>query len=261
MKTLIIAMSLTLGSQAIAGKRLSEFLAIAWPQLSGATVATVGSFALLDPARALIMSAIVAGGAGFSLFTSLSDRRTDERGWNTVGKEILYREGDGGLKRGKVETYTPIKNIDEGGILYIAEEATPIEIFQLVTTSIPDHHEIGREVELLTEADDTEALHYAGIVNTVFDNGSYELELLAKVAVQLDQPLTADVAAYHRHYIDIEPRRLIVAKNVALKDGGFRFARQENSPREGELLLDSASRRDNSLVAKQDKHLYSDVEK
>jgi len=240
MKTLVVVMSLTLGSQAIAGKRLSEFLAFAWPQLTVATVGTAGFFAFLDPTLALIMSASVTGGVGLSLVEPLLDswdRWTDERGWDTVGKKILYRDGDGDLKRGKAVAY------DDGGRLYIAGEATPIEMFDIVATSIPDHHEIGREVELLTEADDTEALHYAGVVVAAFDNGSYELELLAKVDSLLAPSATDD--AYHRHYIDIEPRRLIVAKNVALKDGGFRFARREKSPREEELLLDTASRQDN----------------
>ena len=258
MKTLVVAMSLTLGAQAIAGKRLSEFLAIAWPQLTVATVGTAGSFAFLDPTLALIMSASITGGVGLSLVEPLLDRwaeRTDERGWDTVGKKILYRDDDGSLKLGKTVAYTSPFFYDYGG-LHIAGEETLIEMFDIVATSIPDHHDIGREVELLTEAEDT-ALHYAGVVVAAFDNGSYELELLAKVDVLLDPSVTD--AAYH--YIDIEPRRLIVAKNVALKDGGFRFARRENSPREEELLLDTASRQDHRPTADARSFSSPDVEK
>lgn len=46
MKKLTIVMSLTINYQAIAGKRLFEALAVAWPQLSVATITTAGSFAL-----------------------------------------------------------------------------------------------------------------------------------------------------------------------------------------------------------------------
>ena len=226
MKALVVVMSLTLASQAVAGKRLSELLAIAWPQLSVATIATAGSLAMPDSALVVIISQCLIGGAALSMIKPLLDtwgEWLDEIGQDRVGKEILYI-GEGGIKRGKALAYTSIKH-DNGG-LHIAGEATPTFHFQINATSIPDHHDIDREVELLTEADDAEALHYAGVVVTVFDNGSYELELFAKVDVQLDPSVTDDVAAYHKHYIDIEPRRLIVAKNVALKDGGFRFARQ-----------------------------------
>ena len=262
MKVLVIVMSLTISSHAVAGKRLSEFLTIAWPQLSVATVTTAGTFAFLDPSLALLMSASVTGGVGLSLvepLLDLCDSWIEERERDTVGKKILYRDGDGTFKAGKVEAYYSVTY--DGGGLQIAGEETPMFLADVVATSIPDHHEIGREVELLTEADDTEALHYAGVVVAVFDNGSYELELQAKVDALFAPPLTEDVAAYHRHYIDIEPRRLIVAKNVALKDGGFRFARQENSPREEELLLDTASRQDNSLNADERSTSYPDVEK
>lgn len=244
MKKLVIVMSLTISSQAIAGQRLSEFLAIAWPQLSVATVTTVGSFAFLDPALALIMSGSVTSGVGLSLVEPLLDRwseRTDERARGTVGKEILYRDDDANLKRGKIKAY------DLDGGLYIAEQETAITLSHIIATQIPDHHEIGREVKLLTEADDTESLHYAGVVVAVFDNGSYELELLAKVDALLDPSLADDLATHNMNYI--EPRRLIVNKNVALADGGFIFIRPENSPREEELLLDTASRQDDNPIA------------
>ena len=84
---------------------------------------------------------------------------------------------------------------------YLSRSWVAIDLFLVVATSISDHRDVGLEVVVLSEADDIEAIYYAGHVITVFDNGFYELELLAKVDF-LDSG--------DRSYLNIEPRQLIV---------------------------------------------------
>ena len=130
-----------------------------------------------------------------------------------VNKQILYHGDNGGLRSGRVEGY----DIDSEH-LSIFEEA-PITFNRVVATSISDHRHVGLGVVVLSDADDIEAMHYAGQVITVFDNGFYELELLTKVNFRLDSD--------YRIHSDIEPRQIIVNKNVSMIDGGFRFYQQD----------------------------------
>ena len=142
------------------------------------------------------------------------------------GQQIIYHSGDGGLKRGKVISYNGYGD-SEFTEMNIAEETTPIIFKDIVAKLIPNHRDVGREIEVLTEDHDHQAINYVGHVIDVFDNGFYELELLVKTDF-LPDPLVVNETNYDLPYIDIEPRRIIINKNVSLADGGFKFARRGN---------------------------------
>ena len=142
------------------------------------------------------------------------------------GEQIIYATEEGDLKRGEVIGYDGYEG-NEYTEMNLTGETTPIIFKDIVARLIPDHRDLGRVVEMLTESDDHQAIFYVGHVVDVFDNGFYELELLAKTGL-LPDSLSADATTYDMPYIDIEPRRIIINKNVSLVDGGFKLASRGN---------------------------------
>ena len=51
---------------------------------------------------------------------------------------------------------------------YLSRSWVAIDLFLVVATSISDHRDVGLEVVVLSEADDIEAIYYAGHVITAF---------------------------------------------------------------------------------------------
>lgn len=227
MKRLVILLLLVSvnDNQALAGKKLASakrvisknFKTVVAPLMVG-TAGTAGSFLLLNPIIAVPLGGSIALVTGIAILQNKL-REWDGEGDTTISyrdKEILYRHNDE-LKRAKVFFHHRI------GQRLSLDGGESIALEDVVAMLIPDHHDVGREVELLTESDDTEALHYAGFVVGVFDDGFYELEVVAKTDL-LPDPWATDSTL--RHYANIEPHRIIVGENVSFQDGGFRFAGQ-----------------------------------
>ena len=234
---------------------------------------TSGEVYSLIPVVGTAVTAVT--GLGSCVVSCMWAGKMEKRARGYIGKRIIFRDDDSNLKSGEVVGYAPI-DIGRHTEMYLAGKETSISFKDILATLIPSHRDVGREIEILTEADDTQALHYAGRIVHVFDNGFYELELIAKIDSLPDPSL-----AHDNLYIDIEPRRIIVNKNASLADGGFRFSRDSTrrtlrfrdkveqlqqpsvmrtllaspstilrerffSRREQELLLNSASTRENA---------------
>lgn len=247
---LLLALSLLLSvdNQAMARKltmpkwvRSGDFAALYLP-VSVATagfVATTTSYLMSGDVHSSIpiVGGVVTTATTLGTFVvgCIMGAKTQKRVIGYVGKHIIYRDDAGNLKSGTVVRHNLINN-DKYTEMDIVDEDTTIDFKDIVATQILNHRDVGREIEILTEADDTQALHYAGQVVHVFDNGFYELELIAKVDPMQNPLFTDDIATDSSHAIEIEPRRIIIDKNSSLKDGGFRFSRDNTRRVLGGLL-------------------------
>ena len=236
---IVVALAMLSGSQAIAGKRLSFLTKWTTPSsnfyhprisryliVGGLSVgiASIG-VSFLSPEMARIgMKTAVAGNfsiLGGALWAYIrSDRVTEVE---QVGTEVLYLDDRGNLKRGEVTSATlassklriegqaPIPIVFDGRELQIEAQVPMMPIdFKIVFN--PEHADIYRSVEVL--AGNAEALRHVGYVVNVFDEGFYELELLAEV----------DPSQPHVEHVAIEPYRIIIDENVPPEEGGFRFS-------------------------------------
>lgn len=132
-----------------------------------------------------------------------------------IGVQVFYLDDHGVPKRGEVVASSSY----EYKLLVKGHEPRPIDF--KITRGYSNRHDIYRPVEILAKTGDSEAIRHVGYVVNVFNDGFYELELLAEIDPSIDIDHTQSYLDYA-----IEPYRVIVDKDLALEDGGFTFNRE-----------------------------------
>ena len=232
MKALMLVMSLAMlsGGQAIAGKRLSflnKFTIpssdLYVPRLSryllagglGVSIVSVAGVSLFPEhsslfATASLTGALSATGGAFWAFYQRDKVKARGEQERYLGTEVLYLDDNGDLQRGEV-TSAPLGSRE----LRIEGQAPTDDHINFKIAFLLNHHpDIYRSVEVL--ADNAE--RHVGYVFDVFDDGFYELKLLAEVDPDVDYSL------HYVHHVTIEPYQIIINENVPLEEGGFRFS-------------------------------------